>query len=191
MSVEEYEKKLIDEGWKPLGDGLNSVVYEKEGVVLKVSVNDYGYDLFLSWAMALQHNPYFPRIYQIRRWKTTYRGREKVRATVVLMEKLEKPYLLAGEFHSERLRSLGRRAARMPWYGEIHYRAKSKDEREAVRALKEMFVATDSEDLHDGNVMFRDKQPVIIDPVVMRYDCTVAGMNEDFGSFNLGIKCID
>lgn len=163
MTLDEYWDKVRGEGWVEIDTGLNSVVFEKNGVVLKVSVNDFGYDLFLNEALKRQHNPFFPKVFQVARFVTD----DNTPVTLVMMEKLTKSEGQANGY-SERFVNQAHRKLGWPTWAYVG-KARTKHERELVDVLTYLFERVRGSDLHEGNVMMRDEQPVVIDPVAQRY----------------------
>lgn len=160
-TLEAYSAKLYAEGYREIGRGLFSDAWAKDNVVVKVARNDMGYDRFLEYALAYQHNPYFPKIYHVARyegvesWNNPYGY-----ATVVTMEKLRSvENTKKGRKTSDRVELDAEGVSKVPFDNSPEYR-------EAMKVLKELKKEVRRIDLHDGNIMYRGKQLVITDPVV-------------------------
>lgn len=168
LSVEELKGKLDrNPYWMHLNCGMSSDVYAREGYVLKVSVNDYGYDAFLETALQMQKNRYFPKIKEVKRYCSTRAGKP-VKVTLVLMEQLHAKKTT--ERHAKRMTQLANQIADLPTYDYIPIKSISETEFEAATALGKLFREFGTGDIHTGNLMFRGNHPVVIDPVVYRYD---------------------
>lgn len=163
MTLDEYWDKVRGEGWVEIDTGLNSVVFEKNGVVLKVSVNDFGYDLFLNEVVQRQHNPFFPKVFQVARFVTD----DNTPVTLVMMEKLQKGTGQT-QVYSDRVVNQAYKRLGWPTWARAS-KARTQHERELVAVLASVFERVGQSDLHAGNVMMRDEQPVVIDPVAQRY----------------------
>lgn len=156
----------------PIGEGYKARAFlTNENTVIKVAVNDAGYDAFLEVALANQDDPSFPKIYHVARYKNVKQEREwnmdrKVNVTVVTMEKLE-PSGTEGEIASSLLMAPERRWAT---HSQTEIRKVKRMMRksnfiQACRKIKHLFMDY-SEDMHGGNLMLRGQQLVITDPLV-------------------------
>lgn len=184
-SVEEYKKELKKKGWYFNNTGANSDVFLKQikgqRVALKISVNDYGYDLFLERALKNQNNPFFPKILEVRRYLSSVQRKPyiPVRVTLVAMEALADS-METGE-HASRLQRMAASMQGNSWWSGNLFQNVSGEELQATRIVSELFAELGSQDLHSDNVMMRKCQPVIIDPVVYLYNREV-GYFHDGGS---------
>ena len=169
-TVEGYNALLVKQGWKKVGEGVSSNVFVKNGYALKVSVNDYGYDAFVEQALNRQDNPFFPRIYEVKRYlaKLNAGSARTEHVTLVLMEELKlnaKSATTDGTIWEGR----GMLAHKMNM-DRAALAALSLEELDTAVALGKLFQKFGVSDLHQDNIMYRGTQPVIIDPVIYRYN---------------------
>lgn len=171
-TMAEFEERLHKEGYRRIGHGLFSEVYGKRGDkshVIKVARGDTAYDDYLSVVMAHQENPYFPRVFDVKRFKISGLFYED-NVSVISMERLEK-----GGRKGKYKNSLGGHIKSMT--GEHAWNAqkramkdlpiefKGRHAKQMLAVMKDMHKHHGWLDLHKGNIMFRGEQPVIIDPV--------------------------
>lgn len=184
-TLEEYYGKLTKDGWKFAGSGAGGTVYTKGEYALKVS-EDGAYDDFLSYALAYQDNPWFPKIYDVKRYEEVFMNPDDRRwnsekpliwdhrfgqwspgkgstYTVTLMEKLE---FKKGTYRQRKKVSTGmeQTAKEINWGLKPPMTKMSRSQKQAAKVLAELF-KEHTADLHDRNIMYRGKQLVIIDPV--------------------------
>lgn len=163
------------EGWKLLGSGYFSAVYEADSVTaVKVGSSLDGGYVFAMWALQNQHLEGVPRIYAVQRVSVPARAYVKAHESyVVVMERLDSP-------EKDDWGSL--RGASRAQYNQMMY-ARSVDvlpdhEHEgeecaafiAMRELRHYMVKASKcqdpyFDLHSGNVMMRGDVLVLIDPL--------------------------
>jgi len=178
-TLEEYYDKLRKDGWKFAGSGAGGTVYVKGDLALKVS-SDEAYDHFLEYALAHQNNPWFPKIYDVKRFEDVYYSKEDRDNnsrfawtpwtpgkgddyTVTLMEKLA---FRKGSYKQRKNLSGTMEATgkEINWGLKPPMKGMSRNQKQAVKICAELF-KEHMADLHDRNIMYRGKQPVIIDPV--------------------------
>lgn len=168
-----YYNRLRKEGWKVAGRGAYARVFQKDGVVLKVAVDDPAYDKYLAYVLAHQDNPYFPKVYDVKRYEGVHYMPPVAdelawfkplgsNVTTVMMEQLGKSKGKARKF-SEKAADAAR-----PWTNE-HIKADNPHEQElfdvlyALRNDRRGYAV--GLDLHAGNILLRGNQPVVTDPV--------------------------
>lgn len=176
----EFLDKLTSDGYGYVGDGLFSTVYAKDDThVIKVAHGDKGYEVYLSYVLANQENPYFPRVFDVKRFKNVNRSWGKGDVTVVSMERLEEgpeekrqQKVAIGAFIKKSTVSDKVSSWRRSLWGDeklamenhpVHLRGKHA--KQMLDVMRELSDSRDGLDLHDGNIMYRGNQPVIIDPV--------------------------
>jgi len=161
-TVEEYIHSLEELGYRHVGDGFYSEVLVGKNDVIKLAYDDPAYDDYLRYVLANQNNPYFPKIYSVHRYKDTVRWESidnKPNITVVKMERLQYGTQKQRRFSSNMMKKAGNDVR---W--QVPLSIDGRYERQAAKVLGELFTKH-REDLHTGNVMFRNGHTVIIDPV--------------------------
>ena len=171
-TLEEFNERLEKEGYRRIGSGLFATAWAKDDThVIKVASNDSAYEDYLSVVMAHQENPYFPRVFDVKRFKGVGFYRKDggdMNVTVVSMERLQPGEMepkMALEGH------IKLSAKHVIWDDKALELTKkypmpnSKHSKQLFRVMKEMNREHGWLDLHSGNIMFRGEQPVIIDPV--------------------------
>lgn len=160
------------QGFEYLGSGIAGTVYgrsDADYVYKRFDLEDYGYMIYLEFALKNQHMSTVPTIYGVRIFS---------RHVLVCMERLEDSAEVQRKI-SERdgvcdaLHSLSRNR-KLRKEEKSNFRAKELKELPKLfkglqKARKEFELATDDFapdwDLHDGNYMFRGKQLVLTDPM--------------------------
>lgn len=165
QSMQVYEKSLRDAGFKVIGSGAFATVYKhpsNKDLVVKVGeMNGYGsggsndpYIEYVKQAAKYPDNPWFPKIHSVE--ICTPRYRHNKRYFVVVLERLT-----ASDRPTFEMRELLSR----PRPTLIELKASLRPDFVCMlEVLQSMFKRFDR-DLHAGNILFRDKQPVISDPV--------------------------
>lgn len=179
-SLEDYKKKLQAMGYKQIGDGFESTVWAKDDThVLKLVDANSAYADYLEMVLANQENPYFPRVFDVKRFKDVKWGRGTNSFTdymVVSMERLgELPEfvdLFAGPDAGRKFLTRLQKAVGSTEWGKVpidkavRKTFKNKEEKMLLFAMDELKKQHNDLDLHRGNIMLRGNQPVVIDPVV-------------------------
>lgn len=165
-TYEEFQTKMENNGYRVIGSGLFATVWGKKGDnshVIKVAVDDPGYEEYLQYVLANQENPYFPRVFDVKRFEDVRTSWGKNNLTVVSMELLQ-----AGQRKTKQAFGLQITRALNPYDAKLAERAKAKfktkHEKQLLAVMNRMRESRSWLDLHDGNIMYRDKQLVIIDP---------------------------
>lgn len=149
---------FTDAGWQYMGKGVAGVVFSKpdKNYVVKIfNTDDRGYKLWLSFCMANQGNPFVPRI----KGKPTPINKE---LAAVRIERLipsgggagtlsigELQYWYERGFYLEDWPKRYSPELRKPW----------------IKVMSFLDNSNNALDLHDQNIMFRDNQPVLVDPL--------------------------
>lgn len=153
------KKRLEKGGYSVTGEGFFATVWTKDDVAIKVAIGDIGYDTWLEECLKNQGNPYFPKIFDVKRFTDVKRERTsvtKLDVTVVSMERLEKK---EDKYQAEQLGTkYGRARSRK-------IKTNDKHERELFKALNRVESSRGWLDIHSENILFRGDQPVITDPV--------------------------
>lgn len=152
-------KRLREDGYKKVGSGAFAEVWAKGDVAIKVALDDEGYDLWLEECLKNQDNPYFPKIFDVKRFSKVKKVRTHSytwNATVVSMERLEQK---EEKYQAEQL------GTKYGWARSRKIKTKDKHERELFKALDRVESSRGWLDIHSENILFRGDQPVITDPV--------------------------
>lgn len=168
-NLDQFHDRLRTDGYKIIGNGLYAEVWAKDNDdshVIKVARDDVGYDEYLSYVLANQENPYFPRVFDVKRFKGVKNVWSGGDITVVSMERLTKGGKKAKKQLSKRLH---RGAKDATWYTEEQKKAaramfKTKHEKQLLEVMTALSKTRGWLDLHDGNIMHRGNQLVVIDP---------------------------
>lgn len=155
-TLEEFYIRLHDAGYNLIGSGAYARAYTNGEHVVKVAVDDEGYDMWLEECLKNQGNPWFPVIHDVKRFKDVRSYGMHRKVTVVSMEVLEK--------NAKRYSSMNPRKY-YNWRQAKQYKGKSKLEQKLVASLNEIKQRRGWLDLQAGNVLFRGKHPVFTDPV--------------------------
>lgn len=143
VKVKTFEKVS---GMKKLGSGCYSEVFEiDENRVLKiVNTTDSGYARFVALCKKNRHNPHLPKILYSGQWG----GKQ-----IYILERLtEDPYCDDNSYFRQAIRE-----AHNPFMTHA-----TPEIAEIARILKDNNMTND---IHNGNVMFRNGVPVVTDPV--------------------------
>lgn len=165
-TLEDYYKKLGKMGYLQVGAGFYSRALSNGTQVIKVAVDDTGYDEYLKYVLANQNNPYFPKVYNVKRFKNVWRNQEQKdhpvapwgermshNVTVITMEKLTKAGRKGNVLSTRYQRDWNKPKAENEQEQRMFDVLEKLDERYCI-------------DMHSKNVMLRGDQPVVIDPVV-------------------------
>lgn len=155
-NAEELQDNLEANGFKKyvIGTGLYSSVLSRPNLdyVVKIFSNDPGYEKYLSYIIKYQNNPHVPKM----------RGKiisVNPRFKVVRLEKL-RPYIM-GVTKDDRYYDAIRKYI---YTNKSNLNVIEKNIPLIIPVLNDI-IQNSGYDLHDGNIMFRDDVPVIIDPL--------------------------
>lgn len=164
----EIESKFC-KGCRELGDGAFANVYQhptSSKRVIKVATDDSAYSHYLRCILKHQNNPFFPHIYSA----TQYVNHHDHRFLVVEMEKLEEDTPRAIWFTELMWKGMDDHSSGYESYVSRQFKAKKLPTNrmrhfDTAWSILQPLLKRYSEDLHEGNIMFRGNQPVITDPV--------------------------
>jgi hypothetical protein len=183
-ALKPYLDRLVSkEGIKKLGGGAFSQVFQHPhygNVVVKVYTDrDVIYKKYAAWCMKHQHNPYVPKIIEQTKYKSPETG-EKY--NIIFIQKMT-PIKTSGKLVSLLVKALEldtKAAEDLPFMTAFGQLGKEKEDFRLIdkyvkmgrgdKDFKEIWAhiktyGANRFDLHPGNVMLRDGQLVLTDPV--------------------------
>lgn len=185
LSYDDYVNQLRSQGYRLLGYGAFAQVYAKKGEknVIKIGyVDNWKYDGYLAFLKAVDpSNSLFPKIrsvqrfyYKEKKWSEIFESEYEAldRYYVVEMERLVSMYKVPHKKQKEVYARHGMQNFHdlcQAGYWWTPPRFKTKRARTAYKILDKLYQTYD-EDIHDGNVMFRQSKTgkyelVITDPI--------------------------
>jgi hypothetical protein len=183
VSFNEYKKRLRKQGYRKLGSGLYAEVYSKKGcnhVIKLAHMCDHlwHHDGYLAYLRHIDpSNPMFPRIKSVERFNYKEpKHKQLVRYYAVKMERLIEYEDVDWDTCDAEFKRMGIESF-YDFEEPPAYAPKLKDKvvKSAYKTLQKLWRKF-SNDLHDGNVMWRKEkqgryQLVITDPATLRYGC--------------------
>jgi len=166
-TITEYRKRLRELGIKRLGGGLFSSVYQHPtlpNVAVKMIVrNDPKYIEYAQKCTGLD-NPWLPKIYGIEYAKVLKRGRE-ITVAFVFLERLKRASRKERINTALKLGASKETNAGNGYLECLNWKALQRSKDKNVSEAAKLLCDIGMNDLHEGNVMMRDGQLVITDPV--------------------------
>ena len=186
---DDYISRLRDRGMRKVGSGVQSNVYQHpqfDKIVVKVSREEQAPLAYLKYVLTHQSNPYVPKVYHVRRFRTKERGWgseyyiafiEKL-TEYKLLRPLERQRIVKTHLGPDIVAWLGGDKKYNPYAFEYMaepeglalMRASNKKlgvpSKHLIDVMSFISKHTASLDLHHGNIMLRGSHPVITDPVV-------------------------